>query len=113
MARGGFIVVFNRLPQLIAAVEANSKGAPKRVADMIAASARARAPVASGYLRASIQSVSISAGKEAEVQVGAEYGAFVEYGTYKMAARPFLAPAVEEHKEAFLLELAKPLGGAF
>lgn len=113
MPRAGFTVVFNRIPALIAAVEANSKGAPKRVADRIAVSARARAPVSTGLLRSSIRTESISAGKEAQVVVDAPYAGFVEFGTYKMGARPFLSPAVAEHEEEFMLEIAKPLGGAF
>jgi HK97 gp10 family phage protein len=112
MARSaGFIVVFNRIPALIAAVEANAQQAPKRVADRIAASARSRAPVQTGALRASIESASVSRGKEAEVRVGAPYAGFVEYGTYKMGARPFLGPAVTEHQEEFLLEIGAPVLG--
>lgn len=109
----GFTIVFNRIPALIAAVEANSRGAPKRVADKIAVSARARAPVATGRLKSSIHAVSISAGKEAEVRADAPYALFVEMGTYKMSARPFLAPAVAQYQEEFELEIAKPLGGKF
>lgn len=105
----GFIVVFNRLPELVAEIEASSRSAPKRVADRIASDARARAPVQTGYLRSSIESASIEAGKSAEVYVGAEYGAYVEYGTYKMAARPFLTPAFEAHAHELGLELMAPL----
>lgn len=96
-----FIVVYNRIPQLIAAVEAVSKARPKEIADKIASSARSRAPVDTGYLRSSISSVSVEAGKTAEVIVGANYGAYVEYGTYKMAAQPYLGPAVDEHEAEF------------
>jgi HK97 gp10 family phage protein len=60
-------------------------------------------------LRSSIESVSIEAGKSAEVRVGAPYAAFVEFGTYKMAARPYLYPAFQEHAEELKLELLKPL----
>lgn len=104
-----FIVVFNIIPQLIASVEATSKGAPKRVADRIAATARSYAPVATGALRASIEARSIAAGKTAEVVAGVEYAAYVEYGTYKMAAQPYLTPAFEEHADELALELIKPL----
>lgn len=38
-----------------------------------------------------------------------EYGPYVELGTYKMAARPFIRPAVEEHvsdyKEVLMEEM--------
>lgn len=96
-----FIVVYNKIPWLIAAVEAQSRSYPKRIADRIAASARQYAPVDTEFLSGSIESTSVSAGKEAEVMVGAPYGAYVEYGTYKMAAQPFLGPAVREHQEEF------------
>lgn len=114
MARGAtakYVVIFNRIPELIAAVEAQSRLAPKLVADKIAADAKSRAPVDTGYLRSSIHAESKSAGKEADVMVDAPYAAYVEYGTFKMAAQPFLTPAVEAHKAEFGIELVKPLQG--
>lgn len=110
MARGsGFVIVFNRIPELIAMVDANARSAPKKVADRIAATARSYAPVDTGALRGSIESVSVEAGYSADVIAGAEYAAYVEYGTYKMAAQPFLTPAVEQHANEFLLEVVSPL----
>lgn len=109
--KAGFFVVYNHIPALIAAVEANAQRAPKRVADKIAVSARARVPVDTGYLKSTIESVSVSRAKEAEVRVGAGYAGFVEYGTYKMAAQPFLGPAVDEFKDEFMLDVAAPVLG--
>jgi HK97 gp10 family phage protein len=106
----GFFVVYNIIPELVARVEAVSRAAPKRVADRVAAAARSYAPVQTGFLRSSIESVSIEAGKSAEVQVGADYAAYVEYGTYKMAARPFLTPAFEDHAKELGLEIMAVLG---
>jgi HK97 gp10 family phage protein len=37
----------------------------------------------------------------AEVAVGAEYAVYHEFGTYKMAARPFFFPAVERVRPSF------------
>ena len=112
MADVHFIVVFNRIPALIASVEATSRSAPKRVADKIAVDARARAPVATGYLRSSIKSVSTAAGKSADVRADASYAAFVEYGTYKMAAQPFLYPAFQAHADELSMALGAAAGGA-
>jgi HK97 gp10 family phage protein len=105
----GFIVVYNGIPALIAQVDANARSAPKRVADRIAARARQYAPVASGALRGSIESVSVDKGYSADVEVHAEYAAYVEYGTYKMAPQPFLTPAVEDYEREFALEVLAPL----
>lgn len=104
-AKGGFIVVFNRIPEVIARVEATSRSAPKRVADVILRDAQARAPVRTGELRASGESVSIESGKSAEVRFNALYAGFVEYGTYKMSARPYLTPAFEAHKHELGIDL--------
>lgn len=101
----GFFIVFDRIPEVIARVEAVSRAAPKRVADRIAADARDRAPVDTGFLRSTIESVSIADGKIAEIFVGASYSGFVEYGTYKMAARPFLTPAFEARAKELGLEI--------
>jgi HK97 gp10 family phage protein len=58
--------------------------------------AKRRCPVATGYLRNSI-----AAGwdrKKSWVNVSANYGAYVEYGTYKMRAQPYLRPAIDKVK---------------
>jgi HK97 gp10 family phage protein len=100
MARGsGFFIVFNRIPEVIAEVEANAIKAVADVSADIERNAQARAPVQTGYLRSSIKAQ--AHGKSAEIEAGAEYAAYVEYGTYKMAARPFLSPAVEAAKDEF------------
>lgn len=108
---GELIIVFNRIPELIAMVDANARSAPKKVADRIAVTARSLAPVDTGALRGSIESVSVERGYSADVIAGAEYAAYVEYGTYKMAAQPFLTPAVDQHAAEFLAEVVLPLGG--
>ena len=108
-AKASLVIVYNHLPALIAAVEANSRSAPKRVADRIAQTAKGLAPVDTGALRDSIVSVSIESGKKADVMATAEYAPYVEMGTYKMAAQPFLYPATQQHAEEFFAEIMTPL----
>lgn len=108
-----YVVVMNRIPELIAFVEAESRSVPKRVADQILATAIQYAPVVTGHLIESGHTDSVSAGKEATVQFDAEYAAYVEYGTYKMAPRFFLSRAIEEHKEDFEIEMGKGLFAKF
>lgn len=67
--------------------------------------AKINAPVKTGFMRSSIQAAVIKAPQEflaeARVVVGAFYGIFVEMGTKRMAARPFLRKAADEwFKEA-------------
>ena len=107
MAIKGTVVVYNAIPALIAIVEAEARAAVKKTADAIVRDARGRAPRATGYLRNSISAKVISEGKESEIMVEAPYAAFVEYGTYKMAARPFLSPAVAAHADEFIDAVGK------
>ena len=61
--------------------------------------AQANAPVDTGALRASIYyDTGESDYGNAMVVIGTtiRYGGFVEYGTYKMAAQPYLRPALDE-----------------
>ncbi len=92
-----------RVRTLVAAIVA------KTAAD-IETNAKAVVPVDTGNLKNSIQmDIShVSSDLHAEVNVGATYGAYVEYGTVKMAAKPFLTPAVELARKPF----EKALGAA-
>jgi HK97 gp10 family phage protein len=69
-------------------------------------SAQLRAPVDTGFLRNSIATV-FESDLSAIIFVGASYGVYVERGTVKMRARPFLAPAVDEVNKSLGAEIAK------
>jgi HK97 gp10 family phage protein len=65
------------------------------------ASAPGEAPaVDTGFLINSIQSRIIS-DTEGEIAINTEYGEFLEFGTSRMAARPFVEPAIEGVIEGF------------
>lgn len=56
--------------------------------------AKQRAAVDTGFMRNSIAVEKVGPGQR-RLFVGAAYGPFVEFGTWKMAAQPFVIPAVE------------------
>lgn len=65
-----------------------------KIAHDIEAWAKHNAPVDTGFLKGSIRATQESP-VSWMVMVGAEYGAYVELGTVKMAAQPYMLPAVE------------------
>jgi len=70
---------------------------------VIEANAKIKAPVDTGFLRNSIMVSEIKAentGGYAIVAVIAENAAHLEYGTIKMAAQPYLRPAVYDNEAA-------------
>lgn len=58
--------------------------------------------VDTGTLRASIRAIVDPHGLTGRVVVGAEYGAYVEYGTVRAPAYPYFTPAIEHVKPAHL-----------
>lgn len=56
--------------------------------------AKAIVPVDTGFLKSSIEAEH-SEELLSVVNVGADYGIYVEMGTYKMAAQPYIGPAVD------------------
>lgn len=114
MARGvHIVVVMNRIPALIAYVESQARTAVVKNAKMIQLKAKEFAPKKTGFLASSIVVSSVTAGKEAEIHVLASYGLFVEVGTYKMPARPYLAPAVSMFQEEFFDDVGAGLFAGF
>lgn len=74
-------------------------------ARVVAASAKSKVPRKTGALQKSItHRVSVKARGSAEATVGFTkfYGRFVELGTSKMAAKPFLRPALDESEGKIL-----------
>ena len=71
--------------------------------------ARTRAPVDTGFLRSSITGDWQVDGQHVtgEVRAGAEYAYFVENGTSKMAAQPYMTPAFERVRPQWLAAMAR------
>ena len=83
--------------------------APVAAAETIADIARRLVPVDTGYLKSSIYALHLA--RHSQVKVGAKYAGYVEFGTYKMAAQPFLRPAVDEQQRQILAAVAEAMIG--
>lgn len=94
-------VTGNQFPSILAGLEAKADAIVTKAAMDVEAGAKTRAPVDTGTLRASIQATRVGVAHW-RVVVGADYGLYVEYGTYRMAARPFLRPALDTVRPVFL-----------
>jgi HK97 gp10 family phage protein len=83
------------------------EGAAAGVAEggkIVEAAAKGMAPVRTGALRGSISSS--AAGLTAIVFAGVHYAPYVEFGTYKMAAQPYMAPALSSSASAVISAIA-------
>jgi HK97 gp10 family phage protein len=67
-------------------------------AEAVASDARATVPVVTGALRDSITTEVGSDGLSVQVSTGLDYGQFVEHGTSRMPAQPFMLPAAEAER---------------
>ena len=63
-------------------------------------------PVDTGATKNSIQPTFQSGGLAARIGPTTTYAPFLEFGTHRMRARPFLIPALEQNRQPFL-EAAK------
>lgn len=101
-------VTKNLAPELIKQIKLQGPRIVASIAQGIEAQAKLKAPVDTGFLRNSIQATPKGA-FEWNVTVGAEYGAYLEFGTVKMSARPYFTPAVELMRPQFEMMLNKLL----
>lgn len=90
----------NRLPELSAMLQARAEQIVAKAAYDVEAEAKTVVPVDTGNLKNSI-ATDIVKPLEAVVGTGVEYAEFVEYGTSRMAAQPYMTPAAEVVKPAW------------
>lgn len=82
----------------------------RAVGSRIQRDAQINAAVDTGALRSSItMSATGSNATVARAEIGptVNYGRYVEEGTYKMAAQPYLFPAADRHEQSFYDAMAK------
>lgn len=104
-AFGTVTVRFNKVPQLSGNLRKLAAETVEGAALQTEAIAKPLAPVDTGFLRSSIQAQKGDSDLTWEVGVGAEYGLFQEFGTYKMPAHPFITPAVEIVRPQFMANM--------
>ena len=83
--------------------------APVAAAERVADIARGLAPVDTGWMRDNIKAVHLS--KYSQVVANAKYSGYVEFGTSRMAAQPYMRPAVQEHQREILNAVAEAMMG--
>ena len=106
---GGWFVIYNNIPAVIAAVEAGSRAAVKAKADEILRNAKSKIHRLTGELQDTAYAEVIENGKSATINFPSEHAAPVEYGTYKMSARPYLYPAMLEGQDGFFNSIGADL----
>lgn len=92
-------LVDNKIPWLVARVNASARAGVILVADAIAKDMKANAPRDTGEMADSIDSQSVLAGFESEVVIGVDYWMYPNYGTRYQAAQPFVEPAIDRHRD--------------
>ena len=84
---------------VLRALESAAKSGLTAIGESAVSHARERVPVDTGALRDSIEAT--VEGDTLTVGSDKEYALPVETGTYKMAARPYLKPAMSEHSAEY------------
>jgi HK97 gp10 family phage protein len=86
--------------EILKELEAKTAQALEICGGMAESYAKEACPVDTGRLRNSITHAQV--GKDTEViGTNVEYGPYVELGTHKQAAQPFLRPAAEGHSSEY------------
>lgn len=83
--------------------------APVAACEEIAEIARQLVPVDTGFLQSSIIAKHLS--KYSQVEARAKYAGYVEFGTHKMKAQPFLRPAIDNYQRQILATVAEAMNG--
>lgn len=95
----------NKIPNASAYVRSAVENLVKFTGDEMLDTAKALVPVRTGYLKSTISAHLTQ--WQAEVGAEAPYAGYVELGTWKMAAQPYLRPAFELHAPFFKEEMAR------
>lgn len=95
-------VTFDRFPEIAAALPEKTKAVVAKTAFDIEAYAKMVVPVDTGALKNSISTEITPDGMTAVIAPHMEYATDVEYGTRRMSAQPYMTPAAERNKPAFV-----------
>lgn len=99
-----------RIDNFMVRLEPTTFAVLQEVAKELVEDAKGYAPTRTGFLRSNIQIIDEDRSKkEIIVASSAPYSGFVEFGTSKARAQPFMQPAVENAKKVLVDEIEKRL----
>lgn len=93
MAQVRIVVKFNKLPSCPGLMAKAVDQAFQDLAPQLLETMQGRTPVDTGELRGS--EAAEAGGKQLTLTAGTDHARYVEFGTRKMAAQPFMRPTVE------------------
>lgn len=100
----------NHIPKIAAEMAPTAAKIVKAHGYLVEAKAKGYVPVRTGTLRRSIHTVLSNRGLTATVGPSVLYGKFVEFGTRRMGARPYMRPAAEYVLPGFLAAMKNAIG---
>jgi HK97 gp10 family phage protein len=104
----GMVLDTTVLDRITAELKPKASKIVNNYGNMVTADAAKRAPVETGALMNSLTSESkMTADLTFTVSDGVEYGVYQEFGTSKMAAQPFMRPAIEAWRDRFFNAFAE------
>jgi len=86
-------------PEVLRRVEAAVLKSLSEAGMLVKTDAKLRCPVDTGNLRKSITSEVKQVDRSAEIGTNVEYAQYVEYGTKRTRAQPYLRPAGDENRD--------------
>ncbi|APM39872.1 HK97-gp10 family putative phage morphogenesis protein [Clostridium kluyveri] len=110
--------ILNKLQRIGANISRLENKALKNAAEPVLQDAKANVPVRTGKLKKGLKITNVKKKEGVKyILVGVDrgdnseifYGKFVEFGTSKMSARPFLQPAYEKNKDTIQKTIADTL----
>lgn len=102
-------VTFDRFPEIAAALPDRTRAVVRKASFDVEGQAKNRAPVDTGALKNSISTEFEDNGLTGIIAPHVEYATFVEFGTRRMSAQPYMTPAAEAVKPAFVAAMKQML----
>lgn len=108
---GGVSVKQDNTEQAVDGIKSGTDAALEEIGLLAENYAAKKCPVDTGNLRASITHEVDTADNAVYIGTNVEYAPYVELGTSRQKAQPFLRPAASEHGAQYRKVLKKALGG--
>ena len=102
-------VTFDKFPQIAAALPDKTRAVVRKASFDVEGQAKSRVPVDTGALKNSISTEFEDGGLTGVIAPHMEYATFVEFGTKRMSAQPYMTPAAEAVAPAFVSAMKQML----